>query len=717
MKVQSLKIRDFGIIDEVDFEFGSGIHLFTSSGNGQGKSTVMDALSTTLFNNLSGSLREYTRWGTQKPWDVRVDFSHAGEEYQTSVRYDSRKSASKRSLQRLKTGEVWENSAVPQKIDQIIDTRKALAATTCFQHDIDLIKTGPADRREYLKSIYNLDFRQQIEEITAELREQEDAIASLNSEISTLQNLEFETKPLSRLPLTRERREELEKEKDGLEKELEELKSDLQETERKIEEVKSYEEKRNQIEDKLGKKKQTLEEKTAKVEQIREALSSLPDEPDTTQIDEKLKTKMKELDTTLEKRSSVQAKKEELEFVFEVSRLEELVEEIESRKSAKSEITAEIRGFAESLEALKTGVCPTCGQECSPEHQRGIQQKKEEAESRLNFQELELEKKNEELQQLREQEKELEKANRELDSTTQAADSQTQTLEELKDSRLEEIEKEKKRLEERRAELESSAVRMDTDLEELREEMAALEKESAELTGFINSVFELRENRDSVETEIRDKKDKVQGITDSVSLFEKVETQNEEIRKFNEEQKAKQEQNERKIAKTERELRVGERNRDKMTEARKILRSEFPAFALSFIVSRLQNDANEFLQRTYPKYELVFRENKDGIDIRYGPEEADVKTRASGYEKQIFSLAYKYAIGKLQGYNILFLDEPDSAASDSNSEKFYRAVAAASEIFEQIFLISHKPRVAEMLRDEFGAAVYDIAEGKIQKIA
>ena len=88
---------------------------------------------------------------------------------------------------------------------------------------------------------------------------------------------------------------------------------------------------------------------------------------------------------------------------------------------------------------------------------------------------------------------------------------------------------------------------------------------------------------------------------------------------------------------------------------------------------------------------------------------------ASGFERQIVSLCFKLALTILSGTRILFLDETDSDAKDTNSIIFYDRLLESS-ILDQVFIISLKEETVKHIVDNFNAKCFYINNGEITKV-
>jgi DNA repair exonuclease SbcCD ATPase subunit len=144
-----------------------------------------------------------------------------------------------------------------------------------------------------------------------------------------------------------------------------------------------------------------------------------------------------------------------------------------------------------------------------------------------------------------------------------------------------------------------------------------------------------------------------------------------------------------------------------------ILKRDFPIFIINQMAKQLEYYMNKFIEQTYNgRYQIKIKETKSGISITYGPEEEDVYF-ASGFEKGLFSIAYKDALCKISGIDILIMDEPDAFASEENSKQLFTFIGSLKDKYSQIITVTHKPTVVEMLQNEFGAKVFEVASGQV----
>jgi DNA repair exonuclease SbcCD ATPase subunit len=144
----------------------------------------------------------------------------------------------------------------------------------------------------------------------------------------------------------------------------------------------------------------------------------------------------------------------------------------------------------------------------------------------------------------------------------------------------------------------------------------------------------------------------------------------------------------------------------------KILKTEFPVYVISRVVKDIEKSMNDFLKKTYGgHYKVEVSDRKNALHILYGPKKKDVSL-ASGYEKQIFSSAFRLALCHAMGNKSLLLDEVDSAASDKNSEVLYNVLGElVGSGIEQMMVISHKSSTRNLLESDYDAEAITFENG------
>lgn len=711
MKINSLHLKNFGIIADEKVDLEKGIYLFYSVDNGEGKSTFLKALSLVLFNKVPGKISDYIRWGERESY-VECSFSHKGKDYITSIEFSSKKN--ERHLKCLNSGDEWfTNSSVTDELDDILDIKRAIASVSSFEHEIDLITTSPSERREYLKKIYDLNFQEQISSIENEISNFENKSLKISTEIDSLENRSFDLHIMERPPVSSEKIEELKEElkKDSLD--LSDLKLKMSqkriELNKKIEEISKLDELKSLLES----KKKSLEENNRSILDTKENIS-LEEETsfETTNAEfdfriEKQKNNVKDLEKEIEE-TSIKLNN----IPKEIENLQYKETEFESVTENYWSIKSQLESSTKRSQSIRDGVCPVCGSSFDS-HDFGQFEKEIKdltfmlgsVEENLNS----ITERKKAYEKIIKEKEQLENFLKSFEKNIVSAKEELSYLKKEKVKRKEDFEKTKsKRLEDL---LESKS------LKEEKKKFLELEIENLEdkLNSFVNSEIEIKKDEEylnDLEIKRNEKEEVIHDKEEIVNKYYEVLSINEKLKEINDKLKKEEKENYDKIQKLKIEFVECEQMKETAKLSKKILSKDFPSYILSSLIQEVKHFANEFLQDVYPKYRLNFIEAKNSLQVVYGPNDTDVKL-ASGFEKQIFSFAYKYAIGKLQEYGILILDEVDSAASEENSEKFFETLALMKDYFPQILVITHKRNTVELLEKDHSAKVFTIKKGRI----
>lgn len=712
MKINKLVIRDFGIINKEELFFDDGLFVF-SGNNGEGKSTILKALSLILFNKAPGKLSDYIQWGKNSAF-VRCEFIHNSVDYQTTLEISTK--GTERWLYSGDTREeLTQTSAVTEKLNDILDVKRAIASTTSFEHEIDLISTSPAERREYLKKVYDLSFKRESEKIETDIEKAKNDSLRLKTEIESLKAQEFELYSLQRPPISSSKYEEILKDIEfnkGLLKKFEQSMSALS---KQLEDLKEWKKEAEYTENELLSIQEEIKQKQNKIESQKSIISEY-ESFDFSSIEYEYEKKSSSIKTSIEiTKTDIRNAKTAIEE--RIPRQIKAIQYDESLYKEKSDKLQELKFQIKELDRkgkdLSNGICPVCGTPFDShnleEFEKEFQDKNREADA-LIIELKEIEAKKEEVKKLKESlgnhSKELSSGEAKLEKLQLQLDHLNETKEtELSNKKLE-IENSIKAANGLISLYQKDVDDRNTVIPKYEEKLEKIKKKVEDSKGVEYQIEILERKLTDIDLILSD-------LIEIKENYEKVVADNESKKKINEDIEKKKESRDKKVEELQREYENTEKNLDVFKQSLKILTKDFPSFVLSRLIDNLSSFTNEFLQQVYPKYELQFKESKSALSVTYN-EGVDVKL-ASGFEKQVFSFAYKYALGKIQNYNILFLDEVDSAASEENSKLFYETLAKMRDFFGQIFIITHKEDTKDLLANDFNAKVYSLKGGKIER--
>lgn len=708
MFISRVKLCNFGNVKNEELFFKEGITVFSGE-NGEGKSTVLRAIAMGLYNRFPLTLKDYVRWG-QASFSMDIDFNHLGNDYEFTMSYDG---GTTRNLRCVNTNEEWVNSSATEQLDSILDVKRAVASTISFEHEIDLITTQPSERREYLKGVYDLNFKKQLSIIENDISESQTKIEQLRGEIVSLEAQEFELMVLDRLPFSEEKLELYRESKSLINKEL----NLIEEKNKNLEQLKSSLEAK---EFQLYKKKKQGEDELSSMDAMKSTKSSLdeqlenfPQDIDLSQIERNYSQLRSQSEGELEEKNKrIQFLNEEIEKKNRKrENIKSIEEEISKKESQESTLKHQMVISKKNLELFEKGICPTCGQEIDKTDISKWVDELKDFEQNLKKTQEELEDLRSKKKQILELSKEVEELQHEVYSHETTIKVLESKLDSLEEDKKKEITYERDKLNSKRQSLEKEIENLSSRIKDKLSSVVYIEDEVKSLEGEVDSLKRKVMESDLVSAEtVKEKELELKEISNKINLYEETRISNQEKKSFNEKIEKSKKERDNQVKEKKKILDDLEGDNSKFQLAKKIFSREFPAFVLSQLVRNLEKIVNEFLSRVYPQYEISIDESKNSLKITYGENKSDVKM-ASGFEKQIFSFAYKYALGKIQDYGILFLDEVDSAASVSNSRKFYETIGKMDACFKQLFVITHKEEIKELLSNDYQASIYQVSSG------
>jgi DNA repair exonuclease SbcCD ATPase subunit len=158
-------------------------------------------------------------------------------------------------------------------------------------------------------------------------------------------------------------------------------------------------------------------------------------------------------------------------------------------------------------------------------------------------------------------------------------------------------------------------------------------------------------------------------------------------------------------------------------EAYRIFDKDLPNFMSIKACSVLQNNINEFIQNILPDYEVSLQASKKGCEFFYTKNKQIKKERkknnflinskmSSGFERALLTMAFKVSLAQLYSCDCLFLDESDGSATEDNTQLLYENLIDTN-IFNQIFIITHKNSIKEFIINNYQAQNFEIEKGKL----
>lgn len=690
-----ISLENFGIVHKFAKQFDRKI-LVVSGENGQGKSTLLKAIMLAVFDEYDGILADYVNWESNS-FRVIVGFSHRGVQYESEVFYDG---ATDRSLRFDST--VLKGEEAKKKLKEIFDVDLLKAAMLAVEQQIDVVNTKPAERRDYLKRIYDIEFKHQISVIEDEAKEHELELVKRTATHTEIRNRQYSTPEKPLYPFS-----EVEYELNKVNLEL--ARKALSDIEGRLIAYKQSKADFDKLTQQASQLNQTIEKETKEIAQFKSKLGQLP---------EKKKASLEAMKMEREKQGTLIEK----ELAESTTRSESIRRELETIFPERlplfdadefTRVSQKLFNKKTKLKELQsaTDVCPTCGQSINTSDH--IEKRKSEIEDLIKsiseltnlFTNLTTSKKGREDAETRNKAKAERKV--QLDNCLSLEAEKRNGIQSRQKSVIEKIESEI-------AHVDSSIALEEKHLREI------LSTKEISLNGLVDQLKDIQARLDEAQAKINeipdlpleDTRRKIDGLEQALKSYDDIASRIKEIEKMERQVESQKKQDAVQLEALRDDIQVLNKLIGDTKAGIKILKTEFPVYVISRVVKGIEKAMNDFLKKTYGgRYRVEVSDRKNALHILYGPKKKDVSL-ASGYEKQIFSSAFRLALCHAMGNKSVLLDEVDSAASDKNSEVLYNVLGElVGNGIEQMVVISHKPSTRNLLESDYDAEVITFENG------
>jgi exonuclease SbcC len=695
MIINHIKLKNFGCIKSFDRDFGKGIFIFAGD-NGNGKTTVFKAVTMALFDSYDGTMSEYVNWDAEE-FDIAIDFEHHGFRYSVTLHQSLKSKTSDREVVDFHNSQSYKGQEAKDFLKKIFDVELIKAAMLSLEQQLDVITVEPSKRRDYLKKIYDLEFKNQQSLFAEQLAALATKTTEITTELNLLRKKEYKEVEPPALPLT--------------ESEYASAQGRYAEKVERMGKIKAELERYNQV-------KKTISDLEAEAVKISGEIAGV--ESDVREKETQIAALPAESAARSDKaQHDVESADAEL---IGLEAPDPAVSELETRISAievarvgifnaedMSAVRMELLKAEQQEKALEGGVCPTCGLS----KPKTAETEKELAELKTKIPELQSQ-----IADLKAESERITKIHKE-----------NQDKKDLKTK----LEHEKELLVERRETRKREAQSMKASAAMIRDsEKLNLKKLLAAANSGLAETLKLLEMKKTAKSDAEQRLDKAKSETltnpgdellivqQEISMekakldeYQRILTEREAVIRQQEQQKKQKEEDRKRIGVLDIELQEKSRETAEIENSQKILKNEFPVYVISRIVKDLETSMNDFLRRVYGgRYTIKLEDKKNSLRMVYGPKSVDAGSgSSSGYEKSIFSLAWKWALSKIQNNRTLMMDEVDSAASQSNSLIFYKTIGDSSKLFDQILIVSHKEQTRELLENDYNAQVLTFTGG------
>lgn len=682
IKLNSLDLENFMCIKKAHLEFENQKVIILLGDNGNGKSAVLDAIALCLTESKRGNTyKEYIRRDEKSASILlRAEINSYPISFEISINQTGT-ALDRKVIYKKEREEPFINSEVTELLERLQLPYFGQILMSAQSED-NITKKTPAERAKYLRNLLNFSFEKQtnfckdkLEEIKVDSKKNSDLI-----EFNT-NAIEIKKKQIREVPTedyTPKFNQVIE-----ASKVIEERLKDYKDT---------YEEQNILV----GKSRQLFEKKSkilSEIEYNKKCLADLPIlekqlkvlEDDNKYLDEKVAETHKFIEDDTKSLNELRADFSKIDDSSSDVLTSEIIQ-------LKSELTI----VNNHIDLVNKGKCPTCGSVFSAAEAGSLNEKREQL-----------------LESIKLKQDELNRIKAAKNSLTAEKDKLEKSIYNYKlDVRKLDINKQsnKNKSEEINNKITELKTLSEVNYVGQEKELKAIEEEELELNTLLNSAKEKISMYQQLTADLQSAQEVIIDITKKMSEKESIintnKLLNDEIVALSE----AMEESHKKILKCETDEKT-------YKEAYIILSKKLPDYLTIKTCNLLEEEMNNFVHVVFPNMIIRLYQNKSGIEFFYTDstntkkEEMSNAKMASGFEKDLLSLAFKVALCKLYNLSFAFFDEADGHSSDKNAEKLFKSLFT-NGLFEQVFLISHKSTVKDVVKSNVdNVLVYYVKNG------
>ena len=744
--LNNLSIKNFKNIKSADFKF-SKINLIEGD-TGEGKTAIVQAIALLFCNYISGKMEDYINWNAEA-FELESNFYYPILEKSYSYNINvSKKKGTNRILSGGTITELYGNDLTRSDTykyiaNNIVDPHLTIYSSISEQNKTAVILTealkSPTKSLEIIKKIFGIDkINNIVDNIKTDVSELKNQSELLEVTIVTLQGRLYEYLEEPDLPKI----------------DINNLKQQLQDLDKQrelyIEEMKQYEVYKEQLKNYIDSANKIKELENVIKSDLKHILDLEKDLIIIEDFDINNYNQRKEKFNTTEKdfiklnfeKDNIEKLKENL--IFKEDNIKELEKKSNNIKiirigrcnyteKDKQEIEIKIRNlssFKLTLEdrkkAIEDGKCPI-GLSCTDENL---------SKSDTSLVDKDIKDAGSKIQQLHEQ---FNKINIEINNYEESVRKNENNSKE-KEYITQSIEKEKKEYEDIKKNIEKFDVGLYNQkksiIDNLKNELQNLELEKnnydqkIELNKQkeieiekINQQVLLNKERIKDSEKIQEPEERkislnfdeslYNNINNEIQNYYSIEREIQSVRERNEKIKEDEKKNNLEIEKKYKEKENIDRKILILKESQKELNKNFSAYLVDRKTKYINIKMNEFFNRAYDgKYNIKFEQDvgKEGFYYSQNSKDWYSTVTLSGFEEQLYSVAFRLALSSLQDLGLFIVDEVDSNASTEKSLALYKNLLNEESI-GQFFIITHNDETKEFISNQQGAKIFTIENG------
>ena len=682
IKLNTLYMKDFMCTKEAKLDFTDQKVILLTGNNGNGKSSVLDAIALCLTNYKRGSsFSEYIRKNA-KSKEAKVVLTGEIQGFPITFNVTIQKKGLERQVI-YKVEKPYVNSEVDALLASLGISEYADIIMSMQGDDNKIIDVGPAKRADYLQNLLNYTYIEESDFANKNLKDIKQQITRCNDIITLNTNtINLRKKQISDVP------------DDIYTEKLEKLNQSITIIKDTLIQYAGLNEKQQSLINKLNEILQKKYSITNTISTLENNINQLPTLKETLSGYNTELSKLTETITSNLSNSSV-LNNSLLNINTEITNLEnQRSEVITSLATARAELAT----IQKHISLINMGKCPECGHAFTSTDK--------------DIYEKQLNEVNQKIESLVTSQNELSaKINTQKDLYTKTSTDVSKVTNEvnLLNNKLNSIQLNKPKLEEQISYLENTAS---AELSKNKAELSSLERDETAIKSEQDNLAKSLKDYEILNTDLRNAQQEANTINQQILMRNNIITQNNNIN---------QEVQNLETATEEQYKQIENLHRDEAVYKEvSTLLDELRDYAVIKTCDKLESEINSFIGIIFPDMYVKLYQSKAGVEFFYttsgskdlSKDDLSNAKMASGFEKAALSIAFKVALCKAYNLPFAFFDEADEKGSEVNSASLFKSLLN-SNVFEQVFIISQKSIVRETIQNEVeGVRTYYVHKGK-----
>ncbi len=682
--IRNIELTNWMNISSCNLFFIEGINIIQGA-VGEGKSSIFAAIAYTLSDYKRGdSWKDYIKTG-EKFFEIRLQYQFGNDDTNIMDIYYKGESF-KGSVYRELTyqGETKKGEEVSQFLNTKLDQQMLNAVIFNLQGGQQLSQMTPSERRDIFKKIFNSDFSNVVAQIKSDKEVIQKDIELKSMQLNLLKTKEYQVfriipvDPMEMILL----QSELEKAHS-----IETLKLRVQQYNDKKNHLALLESLLNKhISSQLGQKEDLSKYEKEKVN-IESTIK------DTQGLQEKNNIELSGLTGELLELQKIKSS------LMNKEQLDSWLLQIKEKTSAIVLERSAIQVNTQYLDTYKLGTCPKCGQECEPNHAMEYEILVKEATDRKTGLEKSIEQLNSKISEyqgsITNSDKDISNKEREIADIQHRISLNNQRLStsETLIFRIDTID----------------IVRCMSNISITERECIVVQQEIITEQEWLNSntppdIPEQGRDIPELQKAIEDIQSRIQGNINREQMNENV--------------KKEKEKDAETILVNNDEINELLKQKERLDKVSAIYSTEFPNFINMRACKILEAYMNDFFNTVKNNFQVALQMDKKGVSFYYKsnnePEWRNLRM-ASGFETCLSTLGFKVSCARSFGATEIFLDEIDQNSDYKSTEALFETVANVGG-FKQMFIITHKTTVVDILLDSGRASGYTVKKGEFTSL-